>query len=232
MLPCRLIPLDHGYWHRYEQHVGGFHMCQFDAALLDGNELLTHLQNEQALEREAHWLHMVLDQLEGTRESMRHRIAAPAPLVLDFWVEAAMLDHLKERLARSLGENQQRQVNDVREMLWLSAARCAAVGADEHAAEVAACLRSVRLLTSGYLPQFPMRLLPESPWRLLVPVDVPPFSNPSDHFIETTTMVGDPGIRDNVLSPNPLVYQSISGWCFGTMEFYDFHRLGMENHPN
>ena len=89
-LPCRLTPLDHDAWYRYEQHVGGFHTCHFDAALLDGNELLTNLQNEAAFEREAQWLHMALDQIEGTRESMRHRIAAPAPLVLDFWVEAAM----------------------------------------------------------------------------------------------------------------------------------------------
>ena len=88
------------------------------------------------------------------------------------------MDLLKERLDCSFGENQKRQWNAVRESLWLSAARCAAAGEDdEHAADVAACLRSVRLLTSCYLPRFPMRLLPESPGHLLIPVDVPMWNN-------------------------------------------------------
>ena len=147
ILPCHLTALEHDYWYRYEQHVGGFHTSQFDAA-------------------------PVLDQLEGTRESMRHRLAVPAAAVLDFWVDAAMLEDLSERIDFSGS-----QIKAIKETLWLSAARCAAAAAGRHASDMAACLRSVRLLTACKLPQFPMRLLPESPWRLLISVDVPTWNN-------------------------------------------------------
>eukprot|EP00435_Cladocopium_sp_Y103_P036437 s339_g9.t1 len=126
VVPCQMESFEHDRWYKYEQHVGGYHRSQFDAAVLDGNELLTHLQNEGGFVREAFWTQMALNQLEGTRESMRHCIAGPAEMHLDFWVEAASLHVLKEKL---FGTCSASQVNVVavdvpaRTMDWVEALR-------------------------------------------------------------------------------------------------------------
>ena len=215
VLSCPLASFEHNSWHRYEQHVGGFHTSQFDAALLDGNELLNHLQNELVFVTPAFWLQMALSQLEGTRESMRRRMAEPCAQVFDFWVDAASMDFLKEKLHCAFGEKQSLVVNSVRETLWLSAARCAACAGD---LDEEACLRTLRLVGSLAIHDFPMRLLPESPGCLVVPVDQPTWgrewpdalANPSVHL--QTAETAERGLETLVVDVRSIMGDRIAVW--------------------
>ena len=171
VLSCRVASFEHDAWFDYEQRVGGYHTSQFNAAVLDGEELLRCLQREASFVSEIFWLQMALSQLESTRDSLRLRRAQPATRVFDFWLPVASIDILKQRLQRQHKEHLDVMLSRVCDTLWLAAARCS--GPSHADMEQVACLRTLRLVSSLRMYQFPMRLLPESPDCLVVPVEQP-----------------------------------------------------------